>query len=776
MSSVDSTCPYIGLKTDSSVRLSYSSESHRCYALLEVSGFAPDIDFQTQYCLTAAHIDCPRFRARVTRAPELDAQPMSGLQPRRPAPVIRLVLAGLTAILLLVAGWQLVRLLQPPAAPVASSLAEVGSTPSASVLWPTPPPSAELSPAESTPAQATPQPEMIVQTVSTPAPDEVQLVLTPMAGAVGWVGSSEARGNHFGDSFLHAGIYEDEIIHSAIQFDLTRVPRGAPIRYAALELTGLDDRRLNPNADAIWEVRWLASEINEDWSRLSFQDIHNARVLQSLIPAIAQDQLAPLVTQRLELNQEQRTLLERAVVDQQTLLAFRIDGPQAGADNLFTWDSGYGPATLENGPKLVIVAGPPPATPPAVPTQSYIVVTSTPTPANVLTAAAFVQTATAYATLVGTVAPTPRSMVTATPTPANAETAQAERLQAGLPPVVAPTPLPVNATTQTAIALFATAQALTTGTWTPIPPDAVTATPTATFVVVTNTPTPANAATLLAQVVAEVTRTATAGPPTPWPPAVVTATPTPPATTVPANEATVEARAALATIAALTIGTYTPTPLGELAPTATPSPLPTMASASAIPPRLRNKIVFRSDRLGSPRLFVVDADCLDQAEGCRQVEPLPVDDLAGYLAAVSRLGLSPDEQERFLAQIDLFGRPQTYVQTVTNGALRQLVEVWGASFDAAWAPDGTTIALVTDAPGNDEIFVVGRDGANLRRLTFTTWEQDRHPAWSPDGSRILFDSNRTDGRRQLWIMNADGSGLRNVSNSEYNDWDPVWIK
>lgn len=96
-----------------------------------------------------------------------------------------------------------------------------------------------------------------------------------------------------------------------------------------------------------------------------------------------------------------------------TLLASRLDGPESGADNLFTWDSGYGPATLDNRPRLVVVTGPPPPTPPPVPTQDYIVVTSTPTPANVLTAAAIVQTATAYATLVGTPAPTPRSMVTA---------------------------------------------------------------------------------------------------------------------------------------------------------------------------------------------------------------------------------------------------------------------------------------------------------------------------------------------------------------------------
>ena len=84
--------------------------------------------------------------------------------------------------------------------------------------------------------------------------------------------------------------------------------------------------------------------------------------------------------------------------------------------------------------------------------------------------------------------------------------------------------------------------------------------------------------------------------------------------------------------------------------------------------------------------------------------------------------------------------------------------------------------IVSQETGNDEIFLIGLDGVNVQRLTNNTWEWDKHPSWSPDGSQIVFWSNRETGRRQLWIMNADGSKQRPLLDSPYNDWDPIWVK
>ena len=57
--------------------------------------------------------------------------------------------------------------------------------------------------------------------------------------------------------------------------------------------------------------------------------------------------------------------------------------------------------------------------------------------------------------------------------------------------------------------------------------------------------------------------------------------------------------------------------------------------------------------------------------------------------------------------------------------------------------------------GND-IYVMDIDGTNPVRLTLNN-VSSRVPAWSPDGSRIAFTSNR-DGNDEIFMMNADGSG------------------
>ena len=86
------------------------------------------------------------------------------------------------------------------------------------------------------------------------------------------------------------------------------------------------------------------------------------------------------------------------------------------------------------------------------------------------------------------------------------------------------------------------------------------------------------------------------------------------------------------------------------------------------------------------------------------------------------------------------------------------------------------IAFVSASPGNDEIYTIRPDGSELKRLTTNTWEWDKHPSWSPDGTQIVFWSNRDTQRKQIWVMNADGSNQRNLSSNQFNDWDPVWVK
>ncbi|MFQ5887945.1 MAG: hypothetical protein ACE5HY_04545, partial [Candidatus Hydrothermarchaeales archaeon] len=91
------------------------------------------------------------------------------------------------------------------------------------------------------------------------------------------------------------------------------------------------------------------------------------------------------------------------------------------------------------------------------------------------------------------------------------------------------------------------------------------------------------------------------------------------------------------------------------------------------------------------------------------------------------------------------------------------------SRDPAWSPDGHRIAYTS---GAYDIWTMQADGKGKRQLTNDIY-RDEDPVWSPDGSRILYVSEH-DGNQQIWIMNADGTEKRQVTFTK--DWKsaPVW--
>jgi Tol biopolymer transport system component len=122
---------------------------------------------------------------------------------------------------------------------------------------------------------------------------------------------------------------------------------------------------------------------------------------------------------------------------------------------------------------------------------------------------------------------------------------------------------------------------------------------------------------------------------------------------------------------------------------------------------------------------------------------------------------------------------EIYVMNPDGSDPINLTNTEGFDAQPAWSPDGTRIVFASGRngdsefpPANEDIYLMNADGSGLVRLT-ENQIPDSDPAWSPDGTQIAFVS-RLEVGYQIFIMNADGSSSRNFTNDTFDNLNPAW--
>ena len=90
------------------------------------------------------------------------------------------------------------------------------------------------------------------------------------------------------------------------------------------------------------------------------------------------------------------------------------------------------------------------------------------------------------------------------------------------------------------------------------------------------------------------------------------------------------------------------------------------------------------------------------------------------------------------------------------------------------ADDNATgrIAFTSNRDGNNEIYLMDADGTNLTQLTNNT-ASDINPEWHPKGCKIAFSSDR-DGDFEIYVMDADGTNVTQLTNNTAADGCQCW--
>ena len=173
-----------------------------------------------------------------------------------------------------------------------------------------------------------------------------------------------------------------------------------------------------------------------------------------------------------------------------------------------------------------------------------------------------------------------------------------------------------------------------------------------------------------------------------------------------------------------------------------------------------SRIYYTTYRWGNPDMFEIDL----KAGKIRPFTTFQGLNIPG--------GFSPDGMTMVMT-LSRGEDPGIYTLNVMTKAVKKLLKGFGVSSSPTWAPDGGQVAFVSDRSGNPQLYVLDIASGKTRKLTRFNWCDS--PSWSPSGEWIVFAGRETPKEKfNIFITDLTGSQIRRLTSGAGDNEDPSW--